>query len=232
MRGGGFIVIPYLDSKSQLNIVTCPWPSCRQGLRTLAQSNPRYRAAATWSPADSASASSPPSPSAAASHSARRRAAAPCPPAARTCSSTPTRSADTPVRSTASVECDNNIYPRQDTFSCEGQGYGYYADVDSGCQVRSLEATGGRQCWWLVSRCSTSASPSRTTKARSSRLPSGASSAGTGPCSTRRASPATGPRTPSPARSPPACTAPRSSARSPTRTTRTPARYCRYYRWF
>jgi len=26
-------------------------------------------------------------------------------------------------------------YPYQDTFSCEGQGYGYYADVDSGCQV-------------------------------------------------------------------------------------------------
>ena len=38
---------------------------------------------------------------------------------------------------------DNNIHPWQDTFSCEGQGYGYYADVDSGCQVRSLEATGG-----------------------------------------------------------------------------------------
>ena len=26
-------------------------------------------------------------------------------------------------------------YPYSDTFSCEGQGYGYYADVDSGCQV-------------------------------------------------------------------------------------------------
>ena len=224
-KEGREIDIPYLDSKSHLKIVTCPWLSCRQGLGTLAQSNSRYRAAATWSPADSASGSSPPSPSAAASPSARRRAAAPCPPAARTCSSTPTRSADTPVRINY-----NNIYPWQDTFSCEGQGYGYYADVDSGCQVRSLEATGGRQYWWLMSRCSTSASPSKTTRARSSRRPSGASSAGTGPCSTRRASPATGPRTPSPARSRPACTAPRSSARSPTRTTRTPARYCRYYR--
>ena len=27
-------------------------------------------------------------------------------------------------------------YPYQDTFSCEGQAYGYYADVQSGCQVR------------------------------------------------------------------------------------------------
>ena len=26
--------------------------------------------------------------------------------------------------------------PYSDTFSCEGQGYGYYADVQSGCQVR------------------------------------------------------------------------------------------------
>ena len=26
-------------------------------------------------------------------------------------------------------------YPYSDTFSCEGQGYGYYADVQSGCQV-------------------------------------------------------------------------------------------------
>merc|ERR1711963_161628 len=26
-------------------------------------------------------------------------------------------------------------YPNSDTFSCEGQGYGYYADVQSGCQV-------------------------------------------------------------------------------------------------
>ena len=26
--------------------------------------------------------------------------------------------------------------PYQDTFSCEGLGYGYYADIDSGCQVR------------------------------------------------------------------------------------------------
>ena len=25
--------------------------------------------------------------------------------------------------------------PYSDTFSCEGQGYGYYADVQSGCQV-------------------------------------------------------------------------------------------------
>ena len=27
-------------------------------------------------------------------------------------------------------------YPYQDTFSCEGRAYGYYADVQSGCQVR------------------------------------------------------------------------------------------------
>ena len=26
-------------------------------------------------------------------------------------------------------------YPYVDSFSCEGQAYGYYADVDSGCQV-------------------------------------------------------------------------------------------------
>ena len=26
--------------------------------------------------------------------------------------------------------------PYSDTFSCEGQGYGYYADVQSGCQVK------------------------------------------------------------------------------------------------
>ena len=26
-------------------------------------------------------------------------------------------------------------YPYSDTFSCDGQEYGYYADVDSGCQV-------------------------------------------------------------------------------------------------
>eukprot|EP00091_Calanus_sinicus_P002167 TRINITY_DN1220_c0_g2_i2.p1 TRINITY_DN1220_c0_g2~~TRINITY_DN1220_c0_g2_i2.p1 ORF type:complete len:153 (+),score=20.28 TRINITY_DN1220_c0_g2_i2:106-564(+) len=26
-------------------------------------------------------------------------------------------------------------YPYADSFSCEGQAYGYYADVDSGCQV-------------------------------------------------------------------------------------------------
>jgi len=26
-------------------------------------------------------------------------------------------------------------YPYSDSFSCEGQGYGYYADVQSGCQV-------------------------------------------------------------------------------------------------
>ena len=25
--------------------------------------------------------------------------------------------------------------PYQDTFSCIGLGYGYYADIDSGCQV-------------------------------------------------------------------------------------------------
>ena len=28
-------------------------------------------------------------------------------------------------------------YPYVDSFSCEGQAYGYYADVDSGCQVGS-----------------------------------------------------------------------------------------------
>ena len=27
-------------------------------------------------------------------------------------------------------------YPYVDSFSCEGQAYGYYADVDSGCQVK------------------------------------------------------------------------------------------------
>ena len=27
-------------------------------------------------------------------------------------------------------------YPYVDSFSCEGQAYGYYADVESGCQVR------------------------------------------------------------------------------------------------
>ena len=29
--------------------------------------------------------------------------------------------------------------PYSDTFSCEGQGYGYYADVQSGCQVIKQE---------------------------------------------------------------------------------------------
>merc|ERR1712032_1485735 len=33
--------------------------------------------------------------------------------------------------------CSEDILesPYSDTFSCEGQGYGYYADVQSGCQV-------------------------------------------------------------------------------------------------
>ena len=37
-------------------------------------------------------------------------------------------------------------YPYTDTFSCEGQGYGYYADVDSGCQVSDMmiEERGGQ----------------------------------------------------------------------------------------
>ena len=30
-------------------------------------------------------------------------------------------------------------YPYVDSFSCEGQAYGYYADVDSGCQVGRRE---------------------------------------------------------------------------------------------
>ena len=35
-------------------------------------------------------------------------------------------------------------YPYSDTFSCEGQGYGYYADVDSGCQVCAAGQVEGR----------------------------------------------------------------------------------------
>ena len=35
-------------------------------------------------------------------------------------------------------------YPYTDTFSCEGQGYGYYADVDSGCQVCTAGQVEGR----------------------------------------------------------------------------------------
>ena len=34
-------------------------------------------------------------------------------------------------------------YPYTDTFSCQGQGYGYYADVDSGCQVGEKGGTAG-----------------------------------------------------------------------------------------
>ena len=35
-------------------------------------------------------------------------------------------------------------YPYVDTFSCEGQAYGYYADVDSGCQVGERKKEGWR----------------------------------------------------------------------------------------
>ena len=37
-------------------------------------------------------------------------------------------------------------YPYVDSFSCEGQAYGYYADVDSGCQVGRRE--GGEEEGW------------------------------------------------------------------------------------
>ena len=39
-------------------------------------------------------------------------------------------------------------YPYTDTFSCEGQGYGYYADVDSGCQVWGGQI--GSQSWNIL----------------------------------------------------------------------------------
>ena len=56
-------------------------------------------------------------------------------------------------------------YPYSDTFSCEGQGYGYYADVDSGCEVRDVILDYRRS--GSVFRSSTSACPSRTTTATS-----------------------------------------------------------------
>ncbi len=75
----------------------------------------------------------------------------------------------------------------------------YYADTDNNCQVRRfppqinkfIKLTLSLYYLFAKPRCSTSASLSRTTPVRSSRPCSGASSAGTGRCSTSRRSPAT-----------------------------------------
>ena len=55
--------------------------------------------------------------------------------------------------------------PYSDTFSCEGQGYGYYADVQSGCQVTSTLLF-FLSIIFLIVRFFTSASQLRTARVR------------------------------------------------------------------
>ena len=76
-------------------------------------------------------------------------------------------------------------YPYVDSFSCEGQAYGYYADVDSGCQVGCKK---GRKRKFIFSffRFFTSVFLLRTMKVKWLKLPSGVSSAAMPPCLTRR----------------------------------------------
>ena len=79
-------------------------------------------------------------------------------------------------------------YPYVDSFSCEGQAYGYYADVDSGCQVWWEEGRKRKKKnnFFHFFRFFTSVFLLRTMKVKWLKLPSGVSSAAMPPCLTRR----------------------------------------------
>merc|ERR1712223_485342 len=92
--------------------------------------------------------------------------------------------------------------PYVDSFSCEGQAYGYFADVQNNCEVFHI-------CYPLTDETG-----------RITEYLKWSFFCGTGPCLTRRAWCVTTPRTPSPARSRPRCTARSSTAGSTRRSTR------------
>ena len=102
-----------------------------------------------------------------------------------------------------------------ESFSCEGQDYGYYADVASGCEVSLLVVFGISQQIFIdfFLRSSTSACPSKTTTGWWPAPPSGASSVATAPSSTSKPLFATSLTMLSLVRSPPASMAPLATER-------------------